>query len=53
MAEIMTCHSRFIPIINAIAWGPAYRDEAFDVVLFVKIASHMAKDVNSYLSLVS
>ena len=51
--EIVTYHNRFIPIINAIAWCPAHRDEAFDVVLFAKIASHMANDVNGYLSSVS
>jgi hypothetical protein len=43
--EIMTHHNRFIPIINVIALCPAHRDKAFDVVLFAKIASHMANDV--------
>jgi hypothetical protein len=51
--EIMTHHNRFIPIINAIALCPAHRDKAFDVVLFAKIASHMANDVNGHLSPVS
>jgi hypothetical protein len=39
-SEIVTYHNRFIPIVNAIAWCPAHRDKAFDVVLFAKIASH-------------
>jgi hypothetical protein len=40
--EIVTYHNRFPLIVNAIALCPAYRDKAFDVVLFAKIASHMA-----------
>jgi hypothetical protein len=51
--EIMTHHNRFIPIINAIALCPAHRDKAFDVVLFARIASHTANDVNGHLSPVS
>jgi hypothetical protein len=48
--EIMTHHNRFIPIINAIALCPAHIDKALDVVLFAKIASHMANDVIGHLS---
>jgi hypothetical protein len=48
--EITTYHNRFIPVINAVALCPAHKDEAFDVVLFAKIASHMAIDVCGYLS---
>jgi hypothetical protein len=44
--EIVTYHNRFLPIVNAIAWCPAYRGEAFDIVLFAKIASHMANALN-------
>jgi|SRR5258707_14461634 hypothetical protein len=40
--EIVTCHNRFLPIVNAIAWCPAHRDKAFDIVQFARIASHMA-----------
>jgi hypothetical protein len=40
--EIVTCHNRFLPIVNAIAWCPAHREKAFDVVLFARMASHMA-----------
>jgi hypothetical protein len=47
--EMMTYHDRFIPIINAIAWCAARRDEAFDVVVFAKIASHMANDNKRFL----
>jgi len=39
--EIATYHNRSIPIINAIAWCPAHRDKAFDVVAFANIASYM------------
>jgi hypothetical protein len=39
--QIVTYHNRFIPIVNAIAWCPAHRDEAFDIVMFATIASHM------------
>jgi hypothetical protein len=48
--DIVTHHNRFIPIINAIAWCAAYRDKAFDVVPFAKIASYVTNDVNGYLS---
>lgn len=51
--EIVTYHNKFVPIINAIAWCPAHRDEAFDVVLFATIVSRMASDVHCYLSSVS
>jgi hypothetical protein len=44
--EIVTYHNRFAPIVNAIAWAPAHRDKAFDVVMFAKIASHMADALN-------
>ena len=27
--EIVTCHNRFIPIVNAIAWCPAHRSRSF------------------------
>jgi hypothetical protein len=40
--EIVTHHNRFVPIVNAIAWCPAHRGKAFDVVMFAKITSHMA-----------
>ena len=39
--EIVTYHNRFLPIVNAIAWCPAHRDKAFDVVQFARIVSHM------------
>jgi hypothetical protein len=39
--EIVTYHNRFLPIVNAIAWCPAYKDRAFDVILFANIASYM------------
>jgi hypothetical protein len=39
--ELVAYHNRFVPIVNAVAWCPAHRDEAFDVVAFAKIASHM------------
>jgi hypothetical protein len=39
--NIATYHDRFVSIAKAIAWCPAHKDEAFDVVLFAKIASHM------------
>ena len=44
--DIVTYHNRFVPIVNAIAWCPAHRDEAFDIVLFARIASHMANAPN-------
>jgi hypothetical protein len=44
--EIVTYHNRFLPIVDAISWCPAYGGEAFDIVLFSKIATHMANDVN-------
>jgi hypothetical protein len=31
-------HNRFLPIVNAIAWCLAYKDTAFDVVIFARIA---------------
>jgi hypothetical protein len=40
-SELVTYHNRFVPIVNAIAWCPAHRDEAFDVVVFANIGSHM------------
>jgi hypothetical protein len=40
--EVVMYHNRFLSIVNAIAWCPAHRDKAFDVVLFAKIACHMA-----------
>jgi hypothetical protein len=40
-SELVAYHNRFVPIVNAIAWCPAHRDEAFDVVVFAKIASHI------------
>jgi hypothetical protein len=48
--EVVRYHNRFLPIVNAIAWCPAHRDKAFDVVLFAKIASHMTNDVNGCLA---
>jgi hypothetical protein len=37
--NIVKYHDLFVPIANAIAWCPAHRDEAFDIVLFAKIVS--------------
>ena len=39
--EMVTHHNRFLPIVNAIAWCPVHRGEAFDIVLFANIASRM------------
>lgn len=39
--EIVTHHNRYISIANAIAWCPAQKDKAFDLVMFAKLAGHM------------
>jgi len=39
--EIVTYRNLFVPIVNAIAWCPAHRDQAFDIVLFAKIAGQI------------
>ena len=48
--DIVTYHNRFFSITNAIAWCPAHRGEAFDIVLFARIATQMTDDVNGLLS---
>jgi hypothetical protein len=45
-SELVTHHNRFLPIIDAISWCPAYRGKAFDIVQFSKIATHMTNGVN-------
>lgn len=35
---IVRYQNKFVPIINAIAWCPAHKDEPFDVVLFAKVS---------------
>jgi hypothetical protein len=45
-SALVTYHNRFLPVVDAISWCPAYRGEAFDIVQFSKIAAHMANRVN-------
>lgn len=44
--EVVMYHNRFVPIVHAIAWCPAHRNNPFDVVLFARIASHVANASN-------
>jgi hypothetical protein len=41
-STFVRCHNRFVPIINAIAWCPACKGEAFKLCAFARIAERMS-----------